>query len=134
MDAATFRSDFPEFTDSSRFPDAQVNFWLGLGEKQLPESRWADLRDQGLELFVAHNLVLAAQAEKAKASGGLPGASSGVTSSKSVDKVSVSYDTGASLIDGAGHWNLTTYGTRFLWLARMIGVSAVSANGTDLRL
>ena len=125
MDAATFRSDFPEFTDSNRFPDAQVNFWLGLGEKLLPENRWADLRGQGLELFVAHNLVLAAQAGKATASGGLPGASSGVTSSKSVDKVSVSYDTGASLIDGAGHWNLTNYGTRLLWVARMIGAGGV---------
>ncbi len=125
MDAATFRLDLPEFNNTVSFPNAQINFWLGIGNKMLNVARWSDLLDHGLELFVAHHLSLAKQNEASAATGGVPGVSTGAVSAKGVDKVTVSYDTSAGLNEGAGHWNLTTYGTQFIQLARMVGTGGI---------
>ena len=46
-------------------------------------------------------------------------------SAKSVDKVSVSYDTQASVSPDAGHWNLTIYGQRMWTLIQMFGAGPV---------
>jgi len=123
--AASFRTDFPEFASTTTYPDATVNFLAGLSANLLDATRWGALLDYGTELFIAHNLVLSAQSVKSSAAGGVPGASSGLTSSKAVDKVSVSYDTASAAVDGAGNWNLTTYGTRYIQLARMIGAGGI---------
>lgn len=125
MDAATFRQDFPEFSDTTTYPDGSVDFYLALGVKLLPECRWQDLLDYGLELFTAHHLVLSTRDQKAEAAGGMPGAMTGPQSSKAVDKVSVSYDTASATLEDGGFWNLTTYGVRFLQLARMIGAGGI---------
>lgn len=118
----SFRSNFPEFASASIYPDATVNYWLGIGAKLLRADRWEDMLDHGLELFAAHHIALAAQAVKASAAGGTPGANVGVTTSETVDKVSVSYDAGSTTLDaGAGHWNATVYGVQFLQMVRMFG-------------
>ena len=62
---------------------------------------------------------------KAASAGGIPGSSSGVQSSKSVDGVSVSYDTTVATVEGAGNLNLTTYGTRFAELRDMFGAGGL---------
>lgn len=121
MDSSTFRQDFPEFADTTTYPDGSVNFYLGLGVKLLPECRWQDTLDYGLELFTAHHLALYMRDQQAAAAGGMPGVMTGPQSSKSVDKVSVSYDTALATLEDGGFWNLTTYGVRFLQLARMMG-------------
>ena len=87
----------------------------------LNADRWGDTLDYGLGLFVAHHLAIASRDEKAAAAGATPGATPGVVTSKSVDKVSVSYDGGLGTYEGAGFWNQTNYGVRFFQLARMIG-------------
>lgn len=125
VSATSFRVDFPEFASTGTYPDAMVNFWLGLAGKLLDPTRWDDLLDYGTELFVAHNLTLAARDQKSATAGGIPGAGGGVVASKAVDKVSVSYDTALAGIEGAGNWNLTTYGTRYIQLARMVGAGGV---------
>lgn len=125
MDIQTFRTDFPAFADPAVYPDAQVTFYLGLGGKLLSSPRWADLRDYGLELFVAHNLVLSAMDAEASSAGDQPGTNTGAVASMAVDKVNISFDNNASLDDKAGHWNLTTYGKQFIRLARMIGTGGV---------
>lgn len=125
MDSQTFRTDIPAFADEAKYPDAQVNFYLGLGNKLLNETRWADLRDYGLELFVAHNLVLAAMDSESSETGDVPGTNTGAVASMAVDKVNISYDNTASLEPNAGHWNLTTYGKQFIRLARMVGAGGV---------
>lgn len=118
----SFRANFPEFADAAIYPDATVSYWLGIGIKMLRPDRWGDLLDHGLELFTAHHIALARQAVQAAASGGTPGANTGVVTSEAVDKVSVSYDAGSTTLDtGAGHWNATMYGVQFLQLARMAG-------------
>lgn len=122
MDAATFRADFPEFADTTKYPNSLISFWLGVGAKLLRPERWVDLLDVGLELFTAHNLVLERQAQISVNGGGVPGMSVGVVNSKQVDKLSVGYDTSIGLDPAAGHWNLTSYGMRFYSLVRLAGM------------
>lgn len=121
VDVAQFREDFPEFSDTTKYPDSVVQFWLTVSVSLVNPCRWGVLTDQGIELCTAHHLVLAARDEQAAAVGGIPGQMTGPLSSKAVDKVSASYDTGAATIDDGGFWNLTTYGVRYLTLARMMG-------------
>lgn len=130
---STFRATFPEFT-TVEYPDAVVNQWIAIGVMMLPTESWGlgsdpavspptAIYDFGLMLFVAHNLVLEKQAMDAANSGGVPGGggATGVVSSEAVGSVSRSYDTNAGLNLDAGPWNLTTYGTRFIFLARLRG-------------
>jgi hypothetical protein len=119
--AERFRADFPEFCDKEVFLPSQIDYYLRLAYMMLNPQRWGNTIDFGAGLFVAHNVALEAKQQAVAASGGIPGASSGIISSKSVDKVSISYDTASGLQADAGHWNLTLYGTRFIRLARMMG-------------
>ncbi|MGN5479517.1 DUF4054 domain-containing protein [Cupriavidus basilensis] len=125
MDVAQFRKDFPEFADTTRYPDSQVSFWLNVSVSMVNPQRWGELTDLGIELCTAHNLVLGAKDVQAAAVGGILGQASGPLASKSVDKVSASYDTGAATIDDAGAWNLTGYGVRYLTLARLMGAGGL---------
>lgn len=125
MDASTIREDFPEFADTSMFPDGQVNFWLGVGRTFLNAERWGDSLDFGLELFAAHHLSVAAKDQATASSGGVPGQVSGPLASKSVNKVSASYDTGAATMENASFWNMSRYGIQFYRLAMMIGAGGI---------
>jgi len=121
MDVAKFRNDFPEFADASRYTPTMLTFWSGMGEKLISSDRFGDLYTQAVELFTAHNAVLAAGNKSATASGALPGQAGGVVASKAVGSVNVSYDTTAAMETNAGHWNQTTYGRQYIRLARLIG-------------
>ena len=121
---AEFRAAFPEFTSVTNYPDTQIQFWLNVGAKLLNPDRWYDLLDQGLMLFTAHHLVIARRELLASANG-LPGQVQGPVSSKSVDKVSVSYAADKVTMDDAGFWNLTTYGLQYWNLVRMIGAGGI---------
>lgn len=123
--AASFRADFPEFASTANFPDAGVNFWIGVAGKLLNAERFADMLDTATELFVAHQLVLERQAQKSVASGAVPGVTTGAISSKTVGPVTQAYDTSAGIEEGAGHWNLSTYGTRFIQLVRLFGAGPI---------
>jgi hypothetical protein len=121
-----FTSDFPEFAST---PESQFNFYLNWASLMLtplwgqpaPAGQPLTIYDIGTELFIAHNLSLAAVNQQAAAGGGAPGSKNGIVNSKSVGDVSVGYDTSAGLEPDAGHWNLTTYGTRFIQMLRLIG-------------
>lgn len=125
MDIDIFRNSYPAFTDANKYPDRQVEFYITVGQKLLRAERWEDLREEGIGLFVAHNLVLVAQDLESADTGDVPGATPGAVSSMSVDKVSVSYDNASSADEKAGHWNLTTYGKQFIRLARMLGAGGI---------
>jgi len=121
VDAPTFRSIFPEFANTTTYPDASINFWIGLGTTRLDTDIWGDQLDYGMSLFVAHNLAIG-QRNVAAANRGLPpGEIAGATQSKSVENVSVSYDTSFVKLDNLGYWGLTSYGLQFLQLAQLIG-------------
>lgn len=126
ISAGQFVTDFPEFADTDDYPVSLINFYAALADKLLSPCRWGDLLCFGQELFIAHNLALEAQDARTAAFGGIPGTNSGgPVASKAVDKVSVSYDVASASEDGAGHWNLTTYGKRYIRLARMVGAGGV---------
>lgn len=118
MNAATFKSIFPEFENES---DASIAFWITTGEGLLNADRWGDQLDYGLALFTAHHVAISMRDSMIAAAGGVPGAVPGVTTAKSVDKVSVSYDGSLGTYEGAGFWNQTNYGVRFFQMARLIG-------------
>jgi hypothetical protein len=83
------------------------------------------LADFATEMWVAHQIVLEKQAADAARTGGDPGTKIGIISSKSVNGVSVSFDTssvlGGSMQANAGYYNQTIYGQRFYRLMKMRG-------------
>ena len=119
------RTHFPEFASVTTYPDAQVQYWLDFAYGMLNAPRWGRQLDTGAELYVCHQLAIEARAQQSAANGGIPGEAVGVLNSKSVDKVSAGYDTSSATEAGAGHWNLTIYGTRFIRLAKMFGAGPV---------
>lgn len=120
MDEATFRAIYPEFRDVNAYPAAQVAFWLTASQARLDALRWGDMLDQGTALFMAHNIAISHLAGR-----GVAGSFSGPTASKSVGGASISYDTNSSTIEGAGAYNLTSYGKQFWDLAMMVGAGGV---------
>lgn len=127
MTPAQFRTDFPEFSDTTLYPDASLNFWINLAGVLILACVWGDVQPYATELFVAHNLSLERAAQSGGAAGGPPGLNFGVTSGKTVDKLSITYDSQAGIVKDAGHWNLTTYGTRFIMLANLAGMQPYQA-------
>lgn len=117
-----FRTAFPQFADTSKFPDPQVTFRLNLADILLSEKvTGTEMFPYFAELFVAHYMVLWAADSRSMAVGGAGGSTNGVQASKSVDKVSVSYDNGSTLNPDAGFWNNSRYGAEFWQLIMMFG-------------
>ncbi|WP_339053359.1 DUF4054 domain-containing protein [Arsenophonus endosymbiont of Crataerina pallida] len=117
-----FRNDFSPFNDEVKFPDAQIQFRLNLADKFLSENvSGSDVFPYWVGLFVAHYLTLYAMDSRYLQAGGVGGSSSGVATSKSVDKVSVSYDNSMTLNPNAGFWNNTRFGAEFYQWVLMFG-------------
>lgn len=125
MVIADFRAEFPEFSDTVAYPDAQLNFWASIAEKQVVQSIWTTLYTFGVKLYVAHEITMATQNVKTAAVGGAPGQSGGIASSKAVGAVNVSYDPNTTTERDAGWWNMTNYGKQFIRLARMFGAGVI---------
>ena len=118
----SFRSNYPEFSDSERIPNSAINYYLNYAGLLLSQtSRWGNLQDLGTELFIAHNVVLEARAQAEADAGGIPGVTTGPIQIKQVSKVQIQYEVQFGIELDAGHWTNTIYGTRFIRLARMIG-------------
>lgn len=125
MTTAQFRSQFPEFSCASDYPDAQIDFWMELAGVMLRPDRWNDWLDYGTSLFVAHHLATGQRDQLAASAGGVPGVVNGPQASKSVDKVSASFDTAAVTLENGGFWNGSTYGIKLLQLARYAGAGGI---------
>lgn len=120
----TLRDRFPEFKDQTVYSDEMIEFWGEIANRLLNKCRWGNMLDLAAMLFVAHHLVLEKQAADVAKRGGTPG-QIGVLTSKSVGSVSASYDLSRVTFEGAGHWNMTTYGVRFYQLLRMFGAGPI---------
>ncbi|MFJ7312525.1 DUF4054 domain-containing protein [Pseudomonas sp. NPDC098747] len=125
MDVAQFRADFPEFADTSKYPDSAINLWLNLAIKVLAPDRWCDYLDTGLGLYTAHFLTVATANKRAAAVGGAPGQAKGPLISKSVAGVSATYATSALTPKDGSAMNLTTYGIQYTELAQMVGMGGM---------
>jgi hypothetical protein len=126
-DPPTFRSHFPEFSDTTTYPDSQVQFFIDLNTACLDPYRWGSLLQAGVELMTAHMLALSQRAMQG--GGGAPGAAGGLMTNKSVSKVSVGYNVDVTAVEGGGPWNYTMYGQRFYWLMRIVGIGGYETLG-----
>jgi hypothetical protein len=127
--SSTLRTAFTEFADTSKYPDATVAWWIARAYRMLRLEVWGDDLDDGVTLYIAHNLVLSAKNVSGAASGNLGGVS-GPISSKSVGGVSASFDTHAVTIEGAADYNLTTYGVQFYRMMMMYGAGGLQLSGS----
>jgi hypothetical protein len=108
----SFIAFFPEFSNATTFPSGQITTWIPVAYAELNAYRFWTQIDIAASLFVAHNIVLSAQAAQIANAGGIVGEASGPVQSKAVGPVSVGYNTTATIIEGAGPWNATSYGQR----------------------
>lgn len=125
FDIGVFRRAFPEFADTSAYPSEQITFWSGLAILQVRQCIWKHAWQQGMSLYVAHEITLARQNAKIGVADGMPGTTGGVPNTKTVGSVTVGYDSEATSEKDAGYWNLTNYGKQFIRLARIFGAGAV---------
>lgn len=125
MDIPAFRAAFPEFADTTVYPTTQITFWAGLAEKLVLSCVWGTCHTEGVQLYVAHEITLAAQSAKAAHMGGVPGSQGGIPNNKTVGSVTVGYDSTSVSEKDAGWWNLTNYGKQFIRLARIFGAAAI---------
>lgn len=125
MDIAAFRTNFPEFASTSVYPDAQITFWATLAETMLPQCVWKTVWTTAVNLYVAHEIVIAAQNVNTSAAGGSPGQSGGIANSKAVGEVSVGYDSVTQSEKDGGWWNRTTYGQNLYRLIQIFGSGAI---------
>ncbi|MBP1034024.1 DUF4054 domain-containing protein [Serratia fonticola] len=121
-----FREMFPQFKDTTAYPNAMISARLALADVLLSESRFGEeIFPYVVGLFVAHYMALYAADMRGVAVGSAGGANSGVQTSKSVDKVSVSYDASVTLNPDAGFWNNTRYGSEFWEYLMIFGAGAI---------
>ncbi|KQN56522.1 DUF4054 domain-containing protein [Rahnella inusitata] len=116
-----FRADFPEFSDKTRYPDPSVNFYLAQADNLLDQDRFGDQFVYLAELFTAHYTEVRGRRSAQAALGGVNSSGGGILTSKSVDKVSASYDVSGIINPDAGFWNNTDYGREFFWWWEMSG-------------
>jgi Protein of unknown function (DUF4054) len=124
---AQFRIDFPEFANTTTYPDALLTTWITVAIAQLQNAaRWGTLLITGIELCAAHWIVVG---QRDIAVNAVPGAVVGLQTSKGTADLSVSYDYSRTTIETAGFWNLSTYGQRFYMLSRMMGAGGIQLGG-----
>lgn len=128
LDPSAFRAIFPEFSDTTAYPDARVQFALNEAALRLLPQVWGGLLDTGTAYFVAHRLALTSPV-RAGVNGGPTQArlapAPGLVTSSSVGSVSKGLDVSTSAVDGAGEWNATTYGREFAGLAATVAAGAM---------
>lgn len=120
-----FRAAFTEFGNTTKYPDSLISFWANLATDMVPQSKWKNQWLMGVNLYIAHEVTLAAQSAQVAANGGTPGQNSGIANAKTVGSVNISYDSQANSEKNAGYWNLTVYGKQFIRLARIFGAGAI---------
>ena len=128
LTVSDFRTIFPEFADADAYPDARITFALTEAGLRLLPGVWGDLLDSGLAYYTAHRLALASPLTKG--SGDQPATAAvlqapGLVTSKAVGPVSKSMDVSVGAVDGAGEFNLTTYGRQFASMADTVAVGAM---------
>lgn len=116
-----FRTDYPEFADETRYPDPIIRRALRKADAVLDQDIQGSQFVELAELCAAHYTELGGRTLAVSAAGGVNTAGGGVLTSKSVDKVSASYDVTGIVDPDAGFWNSTGFGREFFWLWSMYG-------------
>lgn len=114
---ADFIAAFSKFADTAKYPEDSVEFWAGVAAKVIDPCKWGNMYMTGVYLYVAHQITLD--------SNDASGKDNGLVASKSVGSASKSYDRASSNEEGAGYWNLTTWGQRYWRFVRMFGAGGL---------
>jgi len=133
-----FLTDLPEFNTAANpssspnaisFSTSTIDYYLALANASLDPNRWGGDPSVwftlGVEMYVAHWVVLDTSNQRDVPRDRLPGWNKGAVAGQGAGGVSISYDTAGAQELGAGHWNLTTYGTRYINLARQMGAGPI---------
>ena len=120
-----FLAMYPQFTN--HIPAAMLSSFILLANNSLEEARWHSHWKLGMALFIAHYCQLYLNSsspadtllEKAKSLS----KPQGLTASKSVGDVSISYDfnTISDSLKSWGTWNLTIYGQQLATIGKLVG-------------
>lgn len=118
LTVAEFRAILPAFSSVTLYPDAAVAFWTkqAVTLPVIDADRWGQFYELGICLWVGHVLTIGAAQQNRGATLG-----SGVPASKSVNGVSISYDTQMGIEVNAGWYGTTPWGNAFLHYLRMAG-------------
>lgn len=97
-------------------PMRVIDVWVQVAHASILESRWHELWELAMGLFIAHHLTLFLDATKKNGDG----MAKGLPASKSAGDLSISYDFGTVSQDmqGWGAYKLTTYGQQLVTLAK----------------
>ncbi len=121
-----FKADFPQFAEEICAKLPLTNF-INMANGMLAYDKWLDNWRYAMGLAIAHFAILQleiGQNPTGTAAGLISaGKAKGITASKSVGDVSVSYDLGANeTLKEWGSFANTAYGQNLITLARMVGV------------
>jgi hypothetical protein len=135
--SSDFLALFPQFktvctvtgsgTDSA-VPQALLTNLISRANASLAYGRYQENWEYCMGLFIAHFIVLYLKTATQTTAAGLISAAQPnlIQSSKSVDSVSVSYDTGSmSDYDGWGQFKTTTYGQQLITYMKMAGMGGM---------
>lgn len=120
-----FRTNFPEFSDANAYLDETVQFWFDIAALFMNAPRWGAALDIGTQLYAAHNLSLQYNATSLGAARQAPGSIVGTQTNGSIDKVSWARDASAAMMEGAGAYNLSSYGLRWYQMMKLMGAGAI---------
>lgn len=130
-----FLASFPQFASVCTSPDggetpplvpaALLQQFINMATASLSQSKWFDLWQYAVGLFVAHYVTMfLAASQQTTPKGLVAGAKpASIMSSKSVGNVSASYDTSSIAEDmkGWGAYKTTTYGQQLITLSKTVG-------------
>lgn len=128
LTAAKFRDMFPELECPADYTEPRINIAISIAAKFMNEQRWGTWFEYGLGLLTAHRITLTKKSQVEAEFGLIPGAAEGVLTSKSADKVSLSFDASSTVEEGGGFYNLTRYGQEWLRLAKMVGAGPLQVD------
>jgi hypothetical protein len=118
-----FRTDYPEFNNTAIYPDSTITRYLNRADRQLDQNVYGSDFVDLVELFTAHYTEMSGRIYSAGKSGVVNTSRNvGVMTSKSIDKVSASYDASGIVDPDAGFWNNTERGREFYWWWSMYGM------------
>lgn len=120
-----FREMYPQFQRQA-VPESILDMYLELANNAVKESRYRSYWKVAMGLFIAHfaTLWVMGSADPDSGAAGIirAGELKGLTTSKSVDGVSVSKDYGTIMsgLDGWAAWTMTSYGVQLATLGKMV--------------
>lgn len=115
-----FRMLFPAFADDTTYPDAMIQTWLNMCP--IDPCVWGSVYQLGMGLWVGHEMTKFGPNGLAS----LPGQTGvGIVNNKSVDSVSIGYDTQMGADPEAGQYNMTLYGRQFWSMLKYLPIGPI---------